>query len=48
MNRDSGLPFSVSDPCVVRGTTLGPDPVAYHHALQAVKALVGTAARPKP
>ena len=41
MNRDSGLPFSVRDPCVVRGATLGPDPAAFHQALQAVKALVG-------
>ena len=48
MNRDSGLPFSVTDPCVVRGTTVGSDLVAYHRALQAVKALVGTEARPKP
>jgi dienelactone hydrolase len=48
VNRESGLPFSVSDPCVVRGTTLGPDPAAYRQALQAVKALVGTEARPSP
>jgi dienelactone hydrolase len=48
VNRDSGLPFSVTDPCVVRGATLGPDPAAYDQALQAVKALVGTEARPSP
>jgi dienelactone hydrolase len=48
VNRESGLPFSVGDPCVVRGTTLGPDPAAYRQALQAVKALVGKQARPRP
>jgi dienelactone hydrolase len=48
VNRGSGLPFSVSDPCIVRGATIGSDPVAYHPALQAVKALVRTEARPKP
>jgi dienelactone hydrolase len=41
VNRESGLPFSVSDPCVVRGVTVGPDPAAYREALRAVKALVG-------
>jgi dienelactone hydrolase len=41
VNRESGLPFSISDPCVLRGVTVGPDPVAYAAALQAVKALVG-------
>jgi dienelactone hydrolase len=40
VNRDTGLPFSVADPCVVRGVTVGPDPAAYRDALQAVKALV--------
>ncbi len=48
VNRESGLPFSVSDPCVVRGATVGSDPAAYRQALQAVKALVGTEARPSP
>jgi dienelactone hydrolase len=48
VNRESGLPFSISDPCVVRGATIGSDPAAYRQALQAVKALVGTAARPSP
>ena len=48
VNRESGLPFSISDPCVVRGATIGSDPAAYRQALQAVKALVGTAARPQP
>jgi len=28
--------------------TVGPDPAAYRDALQAVKALVGTEARPSP
>jgi dienelactone hydrolase len=48
VNRESGLPFSVSDPCVVRGATVGSDPAAYHQALQAVKALVGMEAGPRP
>ena len=48
MNRDTGQPFSVDDPCVVRGGTSGPDPGAYRAALQAVKALVGLEARPNP
>jgi dienelactone hydrolase len=48
VNRDTGQPFSFSDPCVVRGGTSGPDPAAYRAALQAVKALVGTGARPSP
>ena len=48
VNRDTGLPFGLSDPCVVRGGTSGSDPAAYREALQAVKALVGTEARPKP
>jgi len=48
VNRDTGQPFSVDDPCVVRGGTSGPDPAAYRAALQAVKALVGTEARPSP
>jgi dienelactone hydrolase len=48
VNRDSGQPFSLSDPCVVRGGTFGPDPAAYRAALQAVKALIGTDARQGP
>ncbi|HEY7142509.1 MAG TPA: dienelactone hydrolase family protein [Methylomirabilota bacterium] len=40
VNRDSGQPFDVGDPCVARGGTFGGDPVAYRDALQAVKALV--------
>jgi dienelactone hydrolase len=48
VNRDTGQPFSVDDPCVVLGGSTGPDPVAYRAALQAVKALVGTEARPSP
>ena len=48
VNRDTGQPFSVSDPCVVLGGTSGPDPAAYRAALQTVKALVGTDARPSP
>jgi dienelactone hydrolase len=42
VNRDSGQPFSLDDPCVLRGGTSGPDPAAYRAALHAVKALVGT------
>ena len=48
VNRDTGQPFSISDPCVVLGGTFGPDPAAYRAALQAVKALVGTEAPPRP
>jgi dienelactone hydrolase len=48
VNRDTGQPFSLSDPCVVLGGTSGPDPAAYRAALQTVKALVGTEARPSP
>jgi dienelactone hydrolase len=48
VNRDTGQPFSLSDPCVVLGGTAGPDPAAYRAALQAVKALVGSEARPSP
>jgi hypothetical protein len=48
VNRESGLPFSVSDPCVVRGVTVGPDPAAYREVLRAVKALIGPAGRPSP
>jgi len=48
VNRESGQPFSLSDPCVVVGGTFGPDPAAYRDALQAVRALVGTEARPSP
>ena len=48
VNRDTGQPFSLSDPCVLLGGTSGPDPAAYRAALQAVKALVGTEAQPSP
>ena len=48
VNRDTGLPFSVADPCVVRGVTVGPDPAAYRDALQAVKTLLAPEARPSP
>jgi len=48
VNRDSGQPFSLDDPCVFRGGTFGPDPAAYRAALDAVKALVGTAAPRSP
>jgi dienelactone hydrolase len=48
VNRSTGQPFSLSDPCVVLGGTLGPDPAAYRAALNAVKALVGAAPRPNP
>ncbi len=48
VNRDNGQPFSISDPCVVLGGTFGPDPAAYGAALQAVKALVGPEAPPRP
>jgi dienelactone hydrolase len=40
VNRDTGQPFSLEDPCVSRGGTFGPDPAAYRAALHAVKALV--------
>ena len=46
VSRDSGQPFSLSDPCVVLGGTSGPDPAAYRAALQAVKALVAPNAPP--
>jgi dienelactone hydrolase len=42
VNRDSGQPFSLGDPCVLRGGTFGADPAAYRAALDAVKALLGT------
>jgi dienelactone hydrolase len=40
VHRDTGLPLGLSDPCVVRGGTIGADPVAYRAALQTVKALL--------
>jgi dienelactone hydrolase len=40
VNRASGGPFSLADPCMTRGGTSGPDPAAYRQALQAVKALL--------
>ena len=48
VNRDSGQPFSLGDPCVVLGGTFGPDPAAYREALRAVKVLVETGTRPNP
>ncbi len=42
VNRDSGQPFSLDDPCVLRGGTFGADPAAYRAALDAVKVLLGT------
>jgi dienelactone hydrolase len=48
VNRDTGQPFSLDDACVFRGGTIGPDPAAYEKALSAVRALVGTRARPSP
>jgi hypothetical protein len=46
VNRDTGQPFSLDDPCVFRGGTFGPDPAAYRAALHAVKTLIGTEPRP--
>jgi dienelactone hydrolase len=46
VNRATGLPFTIADPCVVRGVTVGPDPAAYRDALQAVKALVAQPSAP--
>jgi dienelactone hydrolase len=46
VNRDTGQPFSLDDPCVFRGGTFGPDPAAYRAALHAVKMLIGTEPRP--
>jgi dienelactone hydrolase len=48
VSRDSGQPFSLTDPCVTLGGTSGADPAAYRSALQAVKALVVMGARPSP
>jgi dienelactone hydrolase len=45
VNRATGQPFTVSDPCVFLGGISGPDPTAYREALRAVKALLGTDAR---
>ena len=45
VSRDSGQPFSLTDPCVVLGGTSGPDPAAYRRALQAVKLLVAPSGR---
>ena len=46
VNRATGQPFTVSDPCVFLGGISGPDPTAYREALRAIKALMGTDARP--
>jgi dienelactone hydrolase len=49
VSRDSGQPASLTDPCVVLGGTMGPDPAAYRDALQAVRALVqGMGTLPSP
>jgi dienelactone hydrolase len=48
VNRDTGQPFSLADPCVFRGGTFGPDPAAYRAALHAVKTLIRTEPRPSP
>lgn len=48
VNRDTGQPSSLDDPCVSRGGTFGSDPAAYRAALHAVKALFGTEPRPSP
>jgi dienelactone hydrolase len=48
VNRDTGQPSSLDDPCVFRGGTFGPDPAAYRAALQAVKALIGLEPRSSP
>jgi hypothetical protein len=48
VSRDSGQPFSLTDPCVTLGGTSGADLAAYRSALQAVKALVVMGARPSP
>jgi hypothetical protein len=45
VNRDTGQPLSLDDPCVFRGGTFGADPAAYRAALHAVKALIGTETR---
>ena len=41
VNRDSGQPFSLDDPCVFRGGTFGSDGAAYRAGRDAVKALLG-------
>jgi dienelactone hydrolase len=46
VNRDTGQPFSLDDPCVFRGGTFGAAPAAYRAALHAVKTLIGTETRP--
>jgi dienelactone hydrolase len=48
VNRDTGQPFSLGDPCMVRGGTSGPDPAAYRAALQTVKAALGLEVRASP
>jgi dienelactone hydrolase len=48
VNRTTGQPFSLGDPCVTQGGTSGPDPAAYGEALRAVRALVAPGARPSP
>jgi dienelactone hydrolase len=48
VSRDTGRPFSLSDPCVALGGTSGPDPTAYREVLRAVRTLVGPESRPSP
>jgi dienelactone hydrolase len=48
VQRGTGQPFSLGDPCVALGGTSGADPAAYRAALQAVKALLGAEPRPSP
>jgi len=45
VNRATGQPFTVSDPCVFLGGSSGPDRAAYRESLRAVKTLLGTDAR---
>lgn len=40
VNRENGLPFSFTDPCIFRGATIGYDPRAYEEARKAVKAFL--------
>ena len=45
VNRDSGQPFGLDDPCVFRGGTFGSDAAAYRAARDAVKAVLGAEIR---
>jgi hypothetical protein len=46
VNRDTGQPSSLEDPCVFLGETFGADPPADRAALHAMKGLIGTETRP--